>query len=385
MVFRSALALVVIVSIVGCAATPPLPRSGELPPVAELLDGSVLLGESISEQALPAIETRALTPEMRDFVSRSVAGVSSAEGRLQRLLWEMRRNGLLTLNYQSTITGTATETFETRVGNCLSFTNLFVALARDAGLEVSYQQVDIPPVWSSGGELLMLNQHVNVRVHRTTRERASTHDHVVDFNAPEYTGNYPQRPVGDAVVDALFHNNLAVDALIDDDPRTAFLHFRAALMIDPRSTPAWTNLGVLFQRNGLDTHAEAAFHQALAHDAGHKVAMSNLARLYDRLGQGDLAAVYRDRIRRHQLQNPYYHFFLAEQAVAQADLDAALRAVERAIRLREEEHQFHFLRAQTLEALGQREAARLSLLRAQEHATFAAIRNEYGRKLEMLD
>lgn len=382
---RSALALVAVLSIGACASAPPLPRSGELPQVSELLDGSALLGESVAAQSLPAIDTRALTPEMREFVSHSVAGVSSAEGRLQRLLWEMRRNGLLTLQYQSTTTGTATETFETRIGNCLSFTNLFVALARDAGLEVSYQQVDIPPVWSSGGELLMLNQHVNVRVHRTTRQRASAHDHVVDFNAPQYAGNYPQRPVDDAVVDALFHNNLAVDALLEDDPHTAFLHFRRALLIDPRSTPAWTNLGVLYQRNGLDTHAEAAFHQALLHDPGHKVAMSNLARLYDRLGHGDLATAYRERIRRHQLQNPYYHFFLAEQAVAQADLDSALRAVERAIRLREEEHQFHFLRAQTLEALGQREAARASLLRAQEHATFTAIRKEYQRKLETLD
>lgn len=364
---------------------PPLPRSGELPSVPELLDGQALLEASVPGEALPVIDTRDLTPEMRAFVSQSVAGARSAEARLQRLLWDMRRNGLLTLTYQSTHTGTASETFETRVGNCLSFTNLFVALAREAGLEVSYQQVDIPPVWTSGGEMLLLNQHVNVRVHRTTRQRASTHDHVVDFNAPEYTGNYPQRPVADAVVDALFHNNLAVDALVADDPRTAFLHFRRALEIDPASTSAWTNLGVLYQRNALERHAEAAFHQALAHDPGHKVAMSNLARLYDRLGHTDLSAAYRERIRRHQQQNPYYHFFLAEQAFAQADLDATLRAVDRAIRLREQEHQFHFLRAQALEALGDREAARLSLLRAEEHATFATVRNTYRRKLEALE
>ena len=47
------------------------------------------------------------------------------------------------------ITRTASETFRARRGNCLSFSNMFVAMARDVGLDVQFQEVEIPPDWTS--------------------------------------------------------------------------------------------------------------------------------------------------------------------------------------------------------------------------------------------
>lgn len=369
----------------GCAATPPLPSSGPLPDRSALLSGEGLFGERVSADERADADLRGLDEEMRAFVARAIGSTSGSEARLQRLLWEMRSNGLLALDYRSTVTATARQTFHDRTGNCLAFTNLFVALAREAGLRVSYQQVEIPPVWSSDGEMAILNLHVNVRVHRAGTQRGAQLDRVVDFNAPSFTGNFPQRPVPDHVIDALFYNNLAVDALQSGDDRGAFVYFVKALRSDPRSAATWANLGVLYLRHGADRHAESAFHQALGADPAHKVAMSNLARLYDQRGDHELAASYRERVRRHQLMNPYYHAFLAEQALADGDIVSALTAIDRAIRLREQEHQFHFLRARVLQSVGDSEAARISLLRAHDQAGFAAVRDQYRRKLDELN
>jgi tetratricopeptide (TPR) repeat protein len=372
-------------ALTGCAGTLPRPGEDSLPQRSALLGGERLFGERVSPDERPDADLRGLDEAMRVFVGRAIGSTTDSEGRLQRLLWEMRSNGLLALDYRSTRTATARETFHERTGNCLAFTNLFVALAREAGLRVSYQAVDIPPVWSSDGELAILSLHVNVRVHRAGTQRGGALDRVVDFNAPTFTGNYPQRPVADHVIDALFYNNLAVDALQAGDDRGAFVYFVKALTSDPRSAATWANLGVLYQRHGAQAHAEAAFLQALNADSMHKVAMSNLARLYDRRGDHALAASYRERVRRHQLMNPYYHAFMAEQALAEGDIDTALEAIDRAIRLRDQEHQFHFLRARALQSVGDSEAARVSLLRAHDHAGFATVRDQYRRKLDELN
>ena len=138
----------------GCAASLPTPRSGELPNDAALLSGTALFGHQVSADEISDADLRALDSAMREFVATAVQGAGSPDARVQRLFWEMRRRGLLSLDYQATRTTTATETFHARTGNCLAFTNLFVALAREANLKVSYQLVDIPPVWSSDGEAL---------------------------------------------------------------------------------------------------------------------------------------------------------------------------------------------------------------------------------------
>lgn len=375
----------VALALAGCAANLPVPRAGELPNDTALLSGEAIFDHPVSADELPDADLRALDGAMREFVATAVGGVGSPHARVQRLLWEMRRNGLLAMDYEAARTTPAIETFHARTGNCLAFTNLFVALAREAGLRVTYQLVDIPPMWSSDGEALMLSQHVNVRILRSGRSRGARFDQVVDFNLPNYNGNYPQQPVADHTIDALFYNNLAVAAMQESDHRTAFVYFLKALRADQDAASAWANLGVFYQRHAADTHAEAAFHRSLRADRHYKVAMSNLARLYERQGETELALAYRERIHRHQQRNPYYHFFQAEQALADGDSRQALGAINRAIRMREAEHEFHFLRARVLESRGNSEAARLSLARAHEHATFAGVREAYRRKLDALN
>jgi tetratricopeptide (TPR) repeat protein len=365
-----------------CAGRAYLPAAGELVDEAALLGGTALFGVPVSAEELPDADPRGLDEQMRVFVARAVGNAGTAESRMRRLLSEMKLHGLLSLDYAAVDTGTAQETFYARTGNCLAFTNLFVALAREAGLQASYQQVDIPPHWTAEGEVLILNQHVNVRIRRDARQRDGSQDRIVDFNLPAFAGNYPQHPVPDRVIDALFYNNLAVAAMQADNPRAAFVYFLKALGEDPDAASVWTNLGVLYQRQQANAHAEAAFHRALRAEPGYPVAMSNLARLYAARGEQALAALYRERIRSHQQRNPYYHYHLASRALAREDTETALAAVNRAIRMRAQEHQFHFLRAQVLEHGGDIEAARQSLARAYEYATFPGIRSTYERKLE---
>ncbi|MCC5872472.1 MAG: tetratricopeptide repeat protein [Gammaproteobacteria bacterium] len=334
---------------------------------------------------LPEYDLLRLDDEMQAFVAAAVPRSGSNAMRLESLLRAMGESGLTAVDYDAQMTRTASELFHARDGNCLAYTNLFVALAREAGLRVSYQQVDVPPTWSMDGDLLLISQHVNARVHDVVRQRSRREDRVIDFNAPQFSGHFRQRTVSDNVVEALFYNNLGVAKLQQGDQRAAFLHFRKALDADADAAAAWTNLGVLYTRVGASDLAESAFHRALRGEPGNEPAMSNLARLYRTRGEDALADAYEERLERHRQRNPYYHYLLAERALRDGRVDRALDAVDKAIRMREEEHQFHFLRARILAKNGRMQAAVSSLERARDHAGIAAARDQYARKLGDLE
>lgn len=371
-------------ALAGCAATSLPSRPGAaLPDDAALRSGEALFGAPVLANELPDIEVRALDDEMRAFVARAVAGANSHDARLQRLLRAMLTSGLFSLDYQSEKTLTARETFHSGVGNCLAFTNLFVALAREARLQTIYRQVQVPATWTGDGETAILNQHVNALVRDNTVGRYPLRNHVVDFNLPDFRGNYPQFPISDERVDALFYNNLGAQAMRSGEDRTAFIYLVKALGNDDEVAGAWTNLGVLYQRNARLEHAESAFHRALRADPRHKPAMTNLSRLYEQRGMTALAENYRERVRRHQQRNPYYHFSLSEQAYGEGRSGDALAAIDQAIRLQKDEHRFHFMRAVILAQAGRHDASRESLERARKHASLAH-QDIYDQKLRKL-
>ena len=368
----------------GCVSPPPARSGADLPGEPQLLSGKSLFGEKVAATELPDADIRGLDADMRNFVSETVAGANSHEARLARLLQAMLRRGMFSLDYEGEATLTARQMFHSGAGNCLAFTNLFVALAREARLRVSYQQVQIPAMWTGDGETAILNQHVNVRVRDTTDGRYPPRHQVVDFNLPYFRGRYPERPISDSHVDALFYNNLGANAMRSGDDRRAFVYLLKAIATDRNVAAAWTNLGVLYWRHDLRDHAEGAFQQGLRADPRHKPAMSNLARLYEQRGLHTLAGDYRDRIRRYQLGNPYYHLFLAEQAYAAGHPHEALAAIDQAIRLRKDEHRFHYVRSVILMQIGRTEASRASLERARDYSSVAQLEEIYEQKLNEL-
>lgn len=316
---------------------------------------------------------------MRAFVRESLGAANSPELKMERLLGGMEKRGLFSLKYATIGTRTAEQTFYEREGNCLSFTILFVALAREAGLRVNYQMVNSPPVWSSVAGTIVVNNHINTVI----RDRNGP-DYTVDFNQLEYTGPYVRRAVSDDFALALFYNNVGAEALIDEDYERSFAYLRAAVQAYPWVASAWNNIGLLYMRHERYEHAEAAYLQALRADSRDRSTVTNLAGLYETIGEDALAEQYRRDIERHRRKNPYYHFSLAQQAYEEKDPRQALDALDRAIRLNDEEHQFHFLQGLALSDLGQEREAMASFHAARKLASADAVKRLYTEQIEAL-
>lgn len=367
----------------GCASHAPAPPWPGLD-TATLLDGTPLFGEPV---AVPPPDTDAIlqaTAAMREFVSEHLGETYGSARRLRLLISGMLEAGYLDVDYEHQLTLTAGETFERRAGNCLSYTNLFVSLARLAGLSVSYQLVDIPPVWNAQGEWVVLDRHINVLVRRGGGDSRAWTDQVVDFNIEDYQGNYPARLISDQEAHALYFNNLGVAAMQAQDTRRAFTHFHQALELGPGLSAAWVNLGALYARHGHEREADAAYRQALARTPGDKSALANLARLHARLGHDDIAAYFNQRVEFHRLSNPYYHYQQALAKYESGELPTALLSLRQALKLKPDEHQFHFLRARI--ALRQDDLRQVenSLRLARDSASHGSLQRRYASKIAIL-
>jgi tetratricopeptide (TPR) repeat protein len=374
--------------ILGACAVPhqPQPQLGvqHVQPESLLTDSPLASGVILEDVS----STRILevTPEMEAFLEERIDDRTRENTKVRQLLSMLMINGQFDLVYDDR-TRTASETFRDRRGNCLSFTNMFVAMARHIGLDAHYEEVEIPPDWSSMGNTLLLSQHINVFV-----DMKHYVDRVVDFNTDvvhyyihDLKANYERRVISDRRARAQYFNNIGVELMLTGgDTPDVLAHLLQSLREDETFAPGWISLGILHRRYGYFDHAEAAYLQALSIDGANLVAMSNLASLYEMAGQTERAESYRALVQSHRMKNPYYRFHLAEEAVIEGDYHAAIDHLEFAIRKNESEHRFYFLMGVSYLLLGREEEARSWLGQAETLAEEQGDRQRYRHKLDWL-
>jgi Flp pilus assembly protein TadD len=364
------LALASAAGLLHCASLP------ETPAARALQGGFVEIppsdGLGLAEAGIDAVDD-----DMRALLAREVTSRDPMT-RLRELTRSVVENASFRIAYDDD-TRTAIETFRARRGNCLSFTNLFVALAREAGLSVSYQEVDVPPTWTAKEEMFVVSRHVNAVV---TVRPGSTH--VVDFNMAEFRAAYPRRAISDARAAAHYYSNLGVERMTAGDADAAYAFFQRALAMDRTLPQIWVNLGAWYRRRGDAARAEASYLEALRLNPTELVAMSNLSSLHAREGRPQLADWYARRVVSFRLQNPYYRYERARTEYLAGNYAGAARELREALRHSDIDPTFYSLLGMSYRELGKREQARAAFARAIELADDEQLRSAVRHKLELL-
>jgi tetratricopeptide (TPR) repeat protein len=302
--FRAAAALFCSVSLAACASIDgPAAAARELP---ALLHGGTAITLADAAATDPAPDLLALTPEMRQFVARYAPRGGGARQRMLSLHEAVKGQGSLGLAYDPFADGTAASVFRTGAANCLSFAHLFVALAREAGLDARYQWLEVRPQWTRLGERVAVRLHVNVMVRMPSGEQF-----MVDIDPLQSRDIAASRLLEDEDAAALDHNNIAMEALARGDFEAAWIRLARALQLSPGLPLLWVNLGVVYRHAAQLAEAEWALLQALAIDRGDRSAMNNLVVLYEQIGRDDDRDYWMDRIQ---------HYLAQQEALMQREL-----------------------------------------------------------------
>lgn len=299
------------------------------------------------------IEPLAIGPEIKALVDNELEGLRAEEERVEKLQEILYGENFLNLRYSDRKTHTAQEAFLAREGNCLSVMNLYIAMARYAGIEANFQTVRVQPSWDRRGDMLVLSQHINATGRFNVQRR-----YVVDFTPEIALQQLTSAIISDQDARALYFNNLGVEALIDGDYSQALAYYKNALFLNDRLSIAWNNIGATYNHLGEPELAEYSYQMAFSVDDRNSSAINNLAKFYRNQGRFGLARQYQEAIVRFNERNPYYHYSLGKAAYSEGDLETARQLFRRALRLDAMEPDFYLGLARVYLDMGYTDQAR---------------------------
>lgn len=268
-----------------------------------------------------------LDAEMRVWLNDRVSSSGDEMLRVQSLVEALLGKDGLNVQYRREPTHTAREVFREAQANCLSFTHLFVGMAREIKLPVYFLEVRDLENYDREGDLVVHSDHIAVGLgpmHSLT---------IIDFTTEEGTSYRRVRAISDLEAIALFYSNRGAEHLRDGQNDLARSWLEDAVRIYSDSPGPWINLGVARRRSGDQIGAEAAYRQALQIDAGELAAYQNLAALLRMQGKTEEALDLMALTDRSSNRNPYSFLALGDLSLRHGREDEAERFYRRAMRV----------------------------------------------------
>jgi tetratricopeptide (TPR) repeat protein len=338
--------------------------------LSRALSGELVLGRNFVASELPNENLLGLTPEMMAFAKAATSQVLQKDKKaeaLHRALVTPTSAGGRGVTYSAYSTNSGIDAFEDRKANCLSYTLLFVSMARYLGLNAQFNEVILPPTWdmrSSNTYLFM--RHVNVKVSFGRGSRwswvkdmtyADISDIVVDLELRRYRTNYPQKLIDENAMTGQFYSNRGMEVAAAGDDVGAFLNLRKAIAVENQESYIWSNFGSYYRRRGNLAEAEAIYLKGLSINRDDLTIMHNLAGLYKEIGLDERSQEFANKVRAHRNANPYYLYQMAQKAQSKNDLPKARKFIERALAKQQDEARFYRLAIEIYNALGDKLAA----------------------------
>jgi len=268
-----------------------------------------------------------LTPEMKAWLEKAVSRHAPPHEQLEQLTVALQSRRGLEIEYEAGFTGTAAEVFADERANCLSFTHLFVSLAREVGLQAYYVGVDRQERFRKSGDLIVMTGHVAAAWGYDTQRK------LIEFNVVDETDPRFARKISDRRAHALYHANRGAELLQDSDLEAALRALTMAVILDVHLPDAWVNLGVARRRTGDLDGAEGAYQTALDLEADYLPAYHNLLMLFDLVGETDGIDELFEILGSRRNRNPYIYLELGDLSTERGRLDEAERFYRRAQRL----------------------------------------------------
>lgn len=379
----SRIAILCLALLAGCASQP---RDGAGAPAPAGLFQDQLFGPPSA--AVSAADLFTVTPAMDAYLRDQVLHKQHGKDKRQALFDALYRHDKLQLEYDSTMTRNAEQTFAARRGNCLSLVIMTAALAHQLGLEVQYQSVTMDDAWSRSGNLYFSSGHVNLILGQPKLDMSKGYNAqqymTVDFiPIPELAKQQAQQ-LDERTVVAMYMNNRAAELLVQNQLDDAYWWARKAIGQDPDFLNAYNTLGVIYQHHGNLAAAEQVLRHAWTRAPDNTVLLFNLAQALADLGRTQEAQALRARLTQLEPYPPFYFFNQGQQAMRSGDYARARKLFQRELDRSPDYHEFHFWIAVASFKLGDLAQADIHMKQAMENSTTRGDHDLYAAKLDRL-
>jgi Flp pilus assembly protein TadD len=370
-----------------CQQTQGLPNIALYPTEDLYLDDVYIKNSDFSVES--ENEIFALDNEMKAMVKKKLSPIKNTRKKTIKLLEHIFSTENIDLLYENGANVTAREAYHQHTANCMSLTIMAYSLAKEAQLDIYFQEIDIPEYWVRNGKYNMLTGHVNLLVKQKLIPGKTfifdQSEMEVDFDPFATKSRFPRKIINKNRVIAMYYNNKGAQALINEEYSNAYQYFKAATKKDSTFSTAWGNLGVLYRIDNRDELAKKTYSHALALNDENLTVMGNLAIIYNREKNITLANQIEKVLQKKRNKNPYYHALLGDEAYYKGSLEQALSHYKKAIKMDEKVHEFHFGIAKVYYELAQNDLAKRHLKKAILLNNTRLVENQYIAKLNFLN
>jgi tetratricopeptide (TPR) repeat protein len=281
--------------------------------------------------------------------------------------------------YAPNLSLTASQAFRERRGDCMAYSNLFVAVARSLGLPTYFVHVSEVLSHYEHKGLFFTSSHVAVGY--GTGPSAM----VVDFTKESTDWRLSTyRAIDDASATALYYNNLAVDMMMAGRTDEAERMFRFLIEQKPEIEEIYNNLGVLLNRKARYQEALAVLQKGMQAFPAYKPLYTNALVAARGAKRADLAKDFERRGEELVDKNPYFVFAHGLHLYQSADYARAAEEIERASALIPASPVIYAWLARAYMSAGRREEGRRAFTEAKKLSPTSRILEELAAEFPEL-
>ncbi|MFT3867422.1 MAG: transglutaminase domain-containing protein [Nibricoccus sp.] len=292
--------------------------------------------------------------EMKAFFEARIQRSASVDAKLDDIIDAIFGEKGLHFRYESDGVYSVGEAFRRRRGNCLTFSFLVVAVAREFGIPAKFNEVTVEPRWMRTGKIVIASRHINVIVE--IKNTSYELDVKLDDELP--VSRRSACPVTDIRAFAGAYNGVGVQQLALGNCDDGLKLIEKATFVDPTYVAGWTNLGNALVFVDRHERAQQCFQRALTIEPKSLAALSGLASVCRKTGRISEAKKLERMVIRYRERNPYYLLSLARDELAKGKFDTARSYLKRALNLKDNEVEFYQLMAEVARGQGHEKEAK---------------------------
>lgn len=384
-VVLTSLSLVAWLALAGCQTTDSISKQEKIQPVP--IFDAWQLANMETREVTGVDQLFALSAEQLEAFKSYYFAPENADIEQHVRLYNYLDDLLYAFDYRGD-TLIANTALQNKAGNCMSLAIVTSALAEIANLEVRYQRVNSAPIYRRFDNVMTLSSHVRSHIYAPIPELAPDEivlirpKLVIDYfrETTNASGNF----IDEADFLSMYYQNIAGDALIEEDYALAYANLKMAMVLDPKNPETLNTLGVLHRALGQDESAEKIYQYALDHTEGSLNLLSNYAVLLEHQGRLGALQNLEKRLANIEDDNPYRWFDIANQQFAKQNYRKALRYFKRSVKTAPYLHEGYFGMAKSYYRLGQWLDASDNIRKASDLAFTSDEANLYQAKLREL-
>lgn len=302
-------------------------------PSEVVADLSTRVPEDVVQKVVVPYE---INDEIRALANKSVENTRTDRDKVRAIVNAIISRTGMSISYDWLSNKTAQQVFYQGKGNCLAYTNLFIGMAREVGIDAVYVDVKTIERISKEAEVIVNNGHITAGV------RYGADLRMIDFTRTPEREYFGAKIIDDFEAIANYYNNqgflygyfaeTAGDLGDNFDPEAAELEmYEMALDVYPNFHRARNNLGVALKRRGHIDDAIEQYKLAIQADPKFADAYSNLGAAYYSMGRVEDAIEQFERAADASGSNAYYYHHMGVIEYQQQNYREALKHFKKAV------------------------------------------------------